>query len=549
MGNPRAIIIGAGPAGLTAALELQRRTGIQPVILEASGAIGGISRTVRYKGNRMDIGGHRFFSKSDRVMQWWLDMMPLEPVGGEAGRAEKGNEAHSTSPIQIRYQGKQRELAPSMVGAAVATAADDPDLVMLLRPRKSRIYFLRRFFDYPIRLTADTLWNLGLFRTCRAGMSYVRAAMFPRRAERTLEDFLINRFGRQLYRLFFQSYTEKVWGVPCSQISAEWGAQRIKGLSLRGVISHFLKKTFSRPRKAIGSGVAAGDMIAQKQTETSLIEQFLYPKLGPGQLWEHVAEQVQERGGELHMGLTVDRLTQSGDRITAVEAVSREGERIRFAGDYFFSTMPISELIRALSIPVPEEVRAVSEGLMYRDFITVGLLARKLAVHEKDGSRLKDNWIYIQEPDVQVGRLQIFNNWSPAMVADPETVWIGLEYFCYETDAIWKLSDAEMIALATREIATIGILDPGDVLDGHVVRMPKTYPAYFGTYDRFHVIRNYTDGIENLFLVGRNGMHKYNNQDHSMLTAMTAVDNIAKGITDKANLWTINTEMEYHEEK
>jgi protoporphyrinogen oxidase len=419
-----------------------------------------------------------------------------------------------------------------------------------VRPRKSRIYFLRRFFDYPIRLTAGTLLNLGLLRTFRAGLSYMRAALFPKKDEQTLEDFLVNRFGRQLYRLFFESYTEKVWGVPCSRISAEWGAQRIKGLSLKGVVVHFLRKTFGGSSGSTeGSGQASGNGIAQKETETSLIEQFLYPKFGPGQLWEHVAALVQEAGGELHKGLSVDGLIVSGNRITGVEAVSGDGRRVSFLADYVFSTMPVQELIRTLSIPPPEEVRAVSEGLVYRDFITVGLLASKLAVHEKDGSPLKDNWIYIQEPDVQVGRLQIFNNWSPAMVADPSMVWIGLEYFCYQTDPIWSLSDEAMIALATEEIARIGILNAADVLDAHVVRVPKTYPAYFGTYDRFDTIRSYTDGIENLFLVGRNGMHKYNNQDHSMLTAMTAVDNIAKGITDKSNLWSINTEMEYHEEK
>jgi protoporphyrinogen oxidase len=546
MRKQQAIIIGAGPAGLTAALELLRRTGIQPIVLEATDAIGGISRTVQYKGNRMDIGGHRFFSKSDRVMQWWLEVMPLEtPPAAGANPAES---------VQIRYQGKQRELSAKLIANSTASAPADPDFVMLLRPRKSRIYFLRRFFDYPIRLTVDTLLNLGLARTFRAGISYMRAALFPKRDERTLEDFLVNRFGRQLYRLFFESYTEKVWGVPCCEISAEWGAQRIKGLSLKGVVVHFLKKTFGGKSGPVsGGGKAGDDGIAQKETETSLIEQFLYPKFGPGQLWEHVAVMVQEAGGELHMGLSVDRLIISGNRIIGVEATSGSGSedarRLSFQADYVFSTMPIQELIRALSISPPEEVREVSEGLVYRDFITVGLLASKLAVQEKDGSPLKDNWIYIQEPDVQVGRLQIFNNWSPAMVADPSKVWIGLEYFCYQTDPIWNLSDEAMIALATEEIARIGILTASDVLDAHVVRVPKTYPAYFGTYDRFDTIRSYTDSIENLFLVGRNGMHKYNNQDHSMLTAMTAVDNISKGITDKSNLWTINTEMEYHEEK
>jgi protoporphyrinogen oxidase len=508
-----AIIIGAGPAGLTAALELQRHSGVKPILLEASQEIGGISRTVRYKGNRMDIGGHRFFSKSDRVMRWWLDLMPIEATCGGAER-------------ELRYQGQQRELP-------VATAAPDPqteDLVMLVRQRKSRIYFLRRFFDYPISLTAATFRNMGLVRTFRCGVSYMRSALLPQREEKSLEDFIINRFGKQLYLTFFKSYTEKVWGVPCREISAEWGAQRIKGLSLKGVVTHFLKKTFSP--KTSGS-------IAQKTTETSLIEKFLYPKLGPGQLWEHAAELVKKGGGEIHFGVHIDRIHVEGTKVVSVEGLNAAGERITYAGDYFFSTMPVRDLVRAVSTPVPAEVKEVSEGLMYRDFITVGLLASKLAVTEKDGSPLKDNWIYIQEPDVVVGRLQIFNNWSPWLVSGKDKVWIGLEYFCNDTDSLWKLSDEEMAKFAVAEIAKIGLLKAEDVEDSHVVHVPKTYPVYFGSYGRFDVIRNYLDGLENLFLVGRNGMHRYNNQDHSMLTAITAVENIVNGVTTKDNIWAI----------
>jgi protoporphyrinogen oxidase len=521
-----AIIIGAGPAGLTAAIELQRQSAIKPILLEASQDVGGISRTVRYKGNRMDIGGHRFFSKSDRVMRWWLEMMPVQADASQDG--------------QLTYHGMMRDLPQ-------ATSAGNPetdDLVMLVRQRKSRIYFLRRFFDYPIKLSAATFRNLGLARTFRCGVSYMRSALLPQREEKSLEDFIINRFGKQLYLTFFKSYTEKVWGVPCHEISAEWGAQRIKGLSLKAVVMHFLKKTFgARP---------SGD-IAQKQTETSLIEKFLYPKFGPGQLWEHAADLVRAGGGEIHFGIQVDRIHIDGNKIASIEGLNAAAERVTFAGDYFFSTMPVRELVRGISATAPEQVPAdvttVSEGLMYRDFITVGLLASKLAVKEKDGSPLKDNWIYIQEPDVVVGRLQIFNNWSPWLVADSAKVWIGLEYFCNDTDDLWKLSDEQMTQFAIAEIAKIGILKAEDVEDSHVVRVPKTYPAYFGSYDRFDVIRNYLDGFENLFLVGRNGMHKYNNQDHSMLTAMTAVENIVNGVTTKDNIWAINTEMEYHEEK
>ena len=561
----RAIIIGAGPAGLTAALELLRQTDVVPVVLEATEEIGGISRTIRYKGNRMDIGGHRFFSKSDRVMQWWMDLMPPEVSAAEA-------------EVALSYQGKQRVLAvparlpqePVLRGAGpilIATETDETaadgwvdlaahghtetivvaptvaesDRVMLIRPRKSRIYYLRQFFDYPIRLTVATLRALGVKRTVRVGLSYLWSRLHKIEPERSLEDFLINRFGRELYLTFFKSYTEKVWGTTCDAISAEWGAQRIKGLSLTTAVKHFVKKSLMRRD--------AGD-VAQKGTDTSLIERFMYPKFGPGQLWEHVAEQVVARGGEVRTGWTVVGMHCDGERVVSVEAVHADGERREFTGDYIFSTMPMKDLIRAMDAHVPAAVREVSEGLEYRDFITVGLLADRLKVKEADGGLLKDTWIYVQEPDVQLGRLQIFNNWSPHLVADPAKVWLGLEYFCYETDDLWKMDDEALKQFAIAEVVKIGILEADAVTDGHVVRVPKTYPAYFGTYARFDELREFTDRFENLILVGRNGMHKYNNQDHSMLTAMTAVDEIAAtGRVDKAKLWGINTEQEYHEEK
>jgi protoporphyrinogen oxidase len=563
----RAIIIGAGPAGLTAGLELLRRSDIQPVILEASEEIGGISRTIKYKGNRMDIGGHRFFSKSDRVMQWWIDLMP--PEGADPGEpvasqeiSYQGKTRVVTVPAHLHEEPVLRGTGPIVHGAGlgendeeseddetvaaevvVPAAPSNPDLVMLIRPRKSRIYYLRKFFDYPITLTGTTLKNLGLVRTFRVGTSYMKSRVTQIKPEKSLEDFLINRFGRQLYLTFFKSYTEKVWGTPCNEISAEWGAQRIKGLSLTTAVKHFVKKTFGKKAKA-----ADGDL-AQKGTDTSLIERFMYPKFGPGQLWEHVAELIREKGGEIHMGWKVDRIHCEGKRVVSIDAVNGSGERRTFAGEYFFSTMPMRELVEAIDAPVPENVREVSAGLQYRDFITVGLLADRLKVKEPDGGLLKDTWIYVQEPDVILGRLQIFNNWSPYLVADPTKVWIGLEYFCYDTDDLWKMPDEELKQFAIAEVAKIGILNAEDVSDGHVVRVPKTYPAYFGTYDRFDELREFTDGFENLFLVGRNGMHKYNNQDHSMLTAMTVVDGIVAGHVDKAALWGINTEQEYHEEK
>jgi protoporphyrinogen oxidase len=457
-------------------------------------------------------------------MEWWLDVMPLE-TGAETGA--------------ISYRRSSRPL-PEMQIQNAAGKATDPGLVMLIRPRKSRIYYLRRFFDYPITLTADTLSKLGLLRTAKVGSSYLLSRIKQISPEKSLEDFLINRFGRQLYLTFFKSYTEKVWGTPCNEISAEWGAQRIKGLSLTSAAKHFLKKTFSRKTR---------NDLSQKGTDTSLIERFLYPKFGPGQLWEHVAKMVVEMGGEIHLRTRVDKVHLTEGRVTAVSAIDEAGEHQTLQGDYFISTMPMRDLVNALDMPVPPNVKEVSDGLQYRDFITIGLLAKKLSVTEPDGGLLKDTWIYIQEPDVLLGRLQIFNNWSPYMVADPAKIWIGLEYFCYETDALWRMPDEDLKAFGARELEKIGILKADDVLDGHVVRVPKTYPAYFGTYNRFEELRRFTDGFENLFLVGRNGMHKYNNQDHSMLTAMAAVDKILAGDLDKSALWEINTEQEYHEEK
>ena len=516
--------MGAGPAGLTAAYELLTRTDVVPIVLEKSEYMGGISRTLNYKGNRMDIGGHRFFSKSDRVMQWWQERLPLQKTDGQNAT--------------ITYQRATREVALNQAGS-------DPnctDRIMLIRQRKSRIYFLRKLFEYPISLSKDTLTKLGIIRTIRIGFSYLRSALFPVKNVKNLEDFFVNRFGRELYRTFFKSYTEKVWGVACNEISAEWGQQRIKGLSITKTITHAIKRIFRRK----------GD-ISQKQTETSLIEQFMYPKYGPGQMWEEVAKSVLAMGGEIHTHCDVTNLSVEGNRITGVTALnSVTGETSLFAGDFFFSTIPIKELVRSLQTGVPESILKISDGLIYRDFITVGLLLNSLKLSDKNGYARKlvsDNWIYIQEPDVQAGRLQIFNNWSPYLVADPTKVWVGVEYFCYESDELWSKTDEEMSKFCQEEVCRIGIIETSEVLDSYVFRMPKTYPAYFGTYTQFEELRKYLDDFENLFLVGRNGMHKYNNQDHSMLTAMIAVDNIASGRLDKANIWEVNTEMDYHETK
>jgi len=525
-----AVIIGAGPAGLTAALELLRQSDTRVVVLEKSHLMGGISCTVEHAGNRIDIGGHRFFSKSDRVMRWWLDILPLEHTEGGITR--------------ITYHNRSRDLSTGSEGPSPETE----DQVMLLRQRRSRIYYLRQFFDYPISLNPDTLKKLGLWRTVRIGLSYARTMLFPIRRPKNLEEFFISRFGRELYLTFFKAYTEKVWGTACHDISAEWGAQRIKGLSITKAVLHFLKSIL---RRKVGSGQQD---IAQKDVETSLIEQFMYPKFGPGQMWDEVARLVVERGGEIRTGWCVERLFTEDGRLRAVEAVHlASGDREVVEGDFFFSTMAIRNLVEGLDCEVPEEIRTVSDGLVYRDFITVGLLLDELEIKEPDASGrpglIRDNWIYIQEPDVRVGRLQIFNNWSPYMVADPDKVWIGLEYFCNSTDDLWQMDDKALIELAKDELHHIEIIDKAKARDGVVIRMPKTYPAYFGTYERFDELQGWLDRFRNLFLVGRNGMHKYNNQDHSMLTAMLAVENVLAGRTDKSNLWAVNTEEEYHEAK
>jgi protoporphyrinogen oxidase len=503
------LIAGAGPAGLTAALELLRRSDLKPIVFEALDDVGGISRTINHRGNRMDIGGHRFFSKSDWVMDWWRAMLPVAPEVDEHG--------YSRVPAEDRH--------------------------LLVRPRLSRIYFLRRFFDYPISLSAATIRNLGLARMAAIGLSYLRTRLFPRRQEQSLEDFFVNRFGQRLYRTFFKDYTEKVWGVPCTDISAEWGAQRIKGLSITGALKHALQKLLTARR--------AGS-VEQKGVQTSLIERFLYPKFGPGQMWQTVAAEVVSRGGEIHHGHRVIRVDWSGRRVTAVHTLDAAGTPHRWTGDHVISTMPVRDLVNALQPSPPIEVRRIADGLCYRDFMTIGLLVRKLRP-TKDGQGathiVPDTWIYIQEPDVRIGRLQIFNNWSPAMVSTPDAVWLGLEYFCQEGDDLWSMDDEAFFRLAASELEKIDLIDASDVLDWHLVRVPKAYPAYFGTYAEFQGIRDFTDTLGNLYLVGRNGMHRYNNQDHSMLTARLAVDDILAGGGSRDAIWSINVDDEYHEEK
>jgi protoporphyrinogen oxidase len=512
---PKVVIIGAGPAGLTAAYELSNAGVRDIVVLEASGAVGGLSQSINYKGNRIDIGGHRFFSKSDWVMNWWLRMLPL-------ARAD-------AQPSRLAYQGQWRELLHE------ATASEADDEVMLVRERLSRIYFDGKFFDYPLKANLDTALKLGFVDCAGFAASYLRARLFPRRPERSLEDFFVNRFGERLYLRFFKDYTEKVWGTPCNQISAEWGAQRIKSLSIGKALRHALLKPF-RP-----AGAAE---------QTSLIERFLYPKYGPGLMWEATAHRLSERGVPVVFGAAVTGIDHTGMQVTAVRASTAGGEQ-RFEADAFVSTMPVRDLVLGLSPAAPEAAGEVAAGLQYRDFVIVGLLYRRMMPNPAGRGPLNlapDNWIYVQEPGVKVGRLQIFNNWSPYLVRDPDSVWIGMEYFCSEGDELWSLPDDELMALAVGEMAKLRLADPQDRLDGAVIRMPKAYPGYFGTYSRFDELREYLDGFSNLFLIGRNGMHRYNNQDHSMLSAKLAAEAIVAGTSDKSAIWDVNIDDEYHEE-
>ena len=527
MSDAPIVIVGAGPAGLTAAMELLRAGRRDVVIFEATDAIGGLSQTVKHHGNRIDIGGHRFFSKSDWVMNWWLDILPI------AGDDEPHSLKMDGKSAMLAYQGRRRTLS-----VPAASGTNDPNQVMLLRDRLSRILFSGKFFDYPLRLNIETAAKLGLVDCALFGFSYLWARVFPRRPEITLEDFFINRFGLRLYLRFFKSYTEKVWGRSCDSISAEWGAQRVKSLSIGKAVMHQIKRLFTSKQ-------------ALAAEQTSLIEHFLYPKFGPGQMWETVAQMLRDEGIMIHMNSVVTGVELTSDGIKSVTFQNGDGTPLHQAASVLISTMPVRDLVAAMGSPVPAAVGEIAAALEYRDFMTVGLLydrlSRSTAHRFRDRASVPDNWIYIQEPGVKVGRVQIFNNWSPYMVADPQKIWIGLEFFCSEGDALWTETDAALIELAKHEINEIGVGRAEDCHDAVVVRMPKAYPGYYGAYQHFDQVRAFLDAIPNLFLIGRNGMHRYNNQDHSMLSARFAVEAILSGSTDKAPIWAVNIDDEYHE--
>ncbi len=507
------VVIGAGPAGLTAAYELlEQPEAYRVTVLEEDTRIGGISKTVCHAGNRMDIGGHRFFSKDGHVSDWWQRMLPMQ--GAPA--------------FDDRVLRREVRLSPG---------GPDPereDRVMLDRRRVSRIYFGGSFYDYPISLRWSTIRSMGLLTTLRAGGSYLYACV-RKLPETSLENFYINRFGRVLYGMFFESYTEKVWGRHPRSISADWGAQRVKGLSVFALLKNIADRVL--PKRA-------------RQVETSLIEAFAYPKYGPGQLWETACGEVCARGGEVRTGRRATGFLREGGRISAVLC---DGEAIPC--DLVISSMPLRDLVRGLP-DVPPEIRRIADGLPYRDFVTVGLLVERLKLKNTTGlptlgDIVPDCWIYVQDRGVKLGRIQIFNNWSPYLVRDPlHTVWIGLEYFCAEGDAFWSLSEQDCVSLAVEELTRIGVIgEDTPILDSCRERVAKAYPAYFDTYAEIDRLKDYLNGLENLYCIGRNGQHRYNNMDHSMATAFEAVANIRAGVGNRENIWAVNTEQAYHEKK
>ena len=521
----KALIIGGGPAGLTAAYELLKASKTDPsaeafevTVFEESLLLGGISKTVEHNGNRMDMGGHRFFSKDPKVNEWWNRMLPLQ--GAPA------------------YDDIVLGRTPSLT-----KGGPDPektDRVMLTRNRVSRIYFDKKFFDYPITLKWETFKNMGLLTTIQAAASYA-ASVLHKRKEDSLEDFYINRFGKKLYSMFFEKYTENLWGRSPSEIDPSWGAQRAKGLSVMAVVADMFKKLL--PGKKTG------------HVETSLIEEFSYPKLGPGQLWDVTGAEIEKMGGRILRGCRVTRFLKDENNRLVSLTYEKDGQEYTEEGDLFISSMPIKDLVGGMN-GVPEREAAIAAGLPYRDYMTLGVLVPKLNLVNKTkiktiGGIVPDDWIYVHDRTVQMGRFQIYNNWSPYMVKDLEhTVWVGLEYFCDEGDDLWRMSEKEFSDFAVAEMVKMGLIDSPDVvLDTHMEKVKKAYPAYFDTYRDMDVLRGWLNTIDNLYCVGRNGQHRYNNIDHSMVTSFETVKNILGGVRTKDNIWNVNTEKEYLEEK
>ena len=514
----KVIIIGAGPAGLTAAYELlDKSKDYEVTVLEESNTFGGISRTVNYKGNRMDMGGHRFFSKVPEVNEWWEKMLPTQGV-------------MPIDDIKLDRESTVIEGGPN---------PEKTDRVMLRRNRLSRIFFKNKFFDYPVSLKWETLKNMGFGTTIVVGFSYLKSAIFKRK-ENSLEDFYINRFGKKLYSMFFENYTENLWGRHPSEISPEWGAQRVKGLSIIAILKDMFGKVINKKNRKV---------------ETSLIEEFAYPKLGPGQLWELTADEVIKKGGKIIKNAKVVKIHKDDNNVLTGVTYLQDSKEVELNGDYVISSMPVKDLVEGMN-NVPKKYLQIASGLPYRDYMTVGVLIDHLNLKNETkiktiGNIVPDDWVYVHDKKVKMGRFQIYNNWSPYLVKDIDnTVWMGLEYFCNEGDDMWSMTDDEFAKMGISEMVAMNLIDSKDnVKDYHVERVKKAYPAYFDTYDHMEDLKNYLNEIPNLYCVGRNGQHRYNNLDHSMCTSFEAVKNIINNIDDKSNVWNVNTEKEYHEAK
>lgn len=510
----KVVIIGAGPAGLTAAYQLLKSSkDYQVIILEKEKQVGGISKTVQYKGNRIDIGGHRFFTKSKEVEEIWTSILPIQ---GKKSYDDK----------RLKRVKKLKKGGPD---------PEKKDKVLLIRDRVSRIYFENNFYDYPITLNLKTILNLGFFRTIVSGFSYLKYQIINKQ-ECNLEDFYINRFGRKLYSIFFEGYTEKVWGRKPRDISKEWGYQRVKGISIKSLLKDYFYRLFH---------------IQNKKKETSLIEKFYYPKYGPGQFYEELAKMVKKMGATIYQNSEVVKITKKKDKIESITYIKDKKEYKEYC-DIVISSMPIKDFVENLNI-VPKKVLKIASRLPYRDFITIGILVPNLSIKNKTkiktiNDTIPDCWLYIQDKNIRMGRIQIFNNWSPYMVKNiNQTVWLGLEYFCLENDDLWSLSDKELKKFAEAELRKLGVIDC-KVLDSCCLRVKKAYPAYFDSYQDITIVTDYLNSISNLYCVGRNGQHRYNNMDHSMLTAIKAVECILDDKLEKNIIWNVNIENIYHEE-
>lgn len=475
----RVIIIGAGPAGLTAAYELSKFPDkFKVIVLEESSSFGGISKTVEHNGNRMDIGPHRFFTKVKAVEEWWKNLMPLADI---------------SSP---------------------------DEKILLKKNRFTRIFFRGKFYDYPVKLNATTFENLGFGEMLKVGGSYFKSLLF-RRKENSLEDFFINRFGKKLYSMFFEGYTEKVWGRHPREISTEWGAQRVKGLSGIAVLKNIIYKALN---------------ITPKKIETSLANTFYYPKFGSGQLWELVANKSEKNGAEIILQAKATKIYRTADNKISSVTYEHFGKEYEIPCDILLSSMPLKDLVAGME-NVPENISKIAEGLPYRDYMTIGVLVPRLNV------TVPDHWVYVQGDDVKMGRFVVFNNWSSSMLKDPNTVWLALEYFCQEGDAMWTSSDENFATFAIDEMIKKNLISSADaVKDYHIERVKKAYPSYFDTYAQIDELKTYLNTSENLYCIGRNGQHRYNNMDHSMCTSFEAVKNILSGTKNKSNVWFVNTE-------